>query len=285
MVNYSIICGTKSRIKIYPYRRVSLPVLTRSQFGTTEYEQWIADNDWMVNYEVFMNDKTKAVSLSQQLEGAFLEDRHGDVEKILSALKKLRSKPYDELSPVEVWTRSAYNLAEYAGSREVRNAISKKLCHYKNRVLEAMCGHTTYFDDAPDRQVVSLDYCQESLERHICPNRLRVKCDLNEVTENNHLYFQEGEFDAVSISFGFKYLERIDSVLKEFWRVLKPAGFVSFIENPAHGYEHLCKRQFIPDNVASLLLKAGFQLVTINKLQMNDIVSDSDDFYHVEAIK
>ncbi len=286
MISYREITEKKIRTITSPDRHVFLPRLTHAEFGTDEHEQWVMENHWMVDYHVFMDDKEKAVELSHQLEQAFLADEKEDLQIILEQLKSLRVKPYEQLLPIEVWTRHAYQLAEYAGGGEVRHAITQKLGRYKGAVLEAMCGHTTYFADAPERKVIALDYCLQSLERHPCPHWRRIQCDLNQVTETDTLpFFKEGELDAVSICFGFKYPERIEHLVREFKRILRQGGFLSFIENPCSHYEQLCKRQFVPKHAREILLDAGYRSVTIKKLKVRSSYSYSGNFYHVEAVK
>lgn len=286
MINYREITEKKIRTITYPDRHVTLPRLTHAEFGTEEHEQWVMANHWMVDYSVFMDNKELAVELSHQLEQAFLANQSERVQEILEKLWSLRTKPYEELLPVEVWTRSAYQLAEYAGGGEVRNAITQKLGRYRGVVLEAMCGHTTYFADTPDREIIAIDYCLESLERHPCPHWRRIQCDLNQVTETDRLpFFKEGELDVVSICFGFKYPEKIEQLVREFKRILKQGGSLSFIENPCSHYEQLCRRPFVPKHARKILLDAGYQSVTIRKFRVSKSYSFSGDFYHVEAIK
>ena len=241
----------------------------------------------MVDYSVFMDNKIKAQQLGEELGKAFLEGL-GDptISNILNQLKELKVKPYGDLTALEVWTRSAYQLANYCGDPDVWKAIVKRLNRYDGTVLEAMCGHSTYFVNSSKRSVVALDYCETSLERYPYPERVRIQCDLNQVKGDTLLpFFAEGQFDAVSVCFGFKYPEHIGPLVQEFRRILKPGGVLSFVENPHHAYHQLCKRKFDEERIKAIMLNNGYISVGIEKIQVSSWNPERGEFYHVEAIK
>jgi SAM-dependent methyltransferase len=273
---------------MYPERWVALPRLTLAAFRTPEHDQWVEDNGWMVDYSVFMDDKEKAKGLAEKLQEAFLQNpSHPDIPSLVSELWRLRSKSLEERTALEYWTHSAYQLADYCGGFDPYNTIRGRLKGYSGEILEAMCGHITYFGESSKRNVIALDYCRTSLERYPFPHRRRIQCDLDQVSGTAQLpFFSEGALDAISICFGFKYPRHIEKLVTEFRRILKPSGILSFIENPGHGYENLCLRRFNQKEIRELLKTAGFDSVTISELKIQGWDEQSrSPFYHVEATK
>ena len=286
MIKFTEISESVERKPVYPERRVWLPHLTTAQQGSAEHLKWMDENRWMVNYDVFMDNKPQALQLAQQLDKAFKENpQHVDIPKILTYLRKLRVKEHAELDPIERWTRCAFQLVEYAGGPNVHRSIRKRLSKYSGKVLEAMCGHMSYFPEVPRRKVTALDYCQVSLKRYPFPKRRRIECDLNQITDGAQLhFFKESEFDTISICFGFKYPKDIVSLVNEFRRILKPGGVLSFVENPSHGYEDLCQRKF-DRNIVEILKGAGYSRYCCDTFAPPEWDNKRGRFYHVEAIK
>lgn len=286
MIAYREVTAVAKREFEYPQRYVVLPRLTIAPFRSPEYERWVEENWWMVDYSVHMDDKKKAVALSYELERAFTENPdHPEIPRILDRLRKLRSNNFARRTALEHWSHSAYQLVEYCGYPQERETITKRLDRYSGEVLEAMCGHSTYFEESACRTVTALDFCAASLERYPVPSRRRIECNLNRIRGRNSMaFFETASFDTVSICFGFRYPRYIRALVGEFRRILKPSGILSFIENPAHGYENLCRRMFVPEEAREILCTAGYSSVQITGLRIRRKGSRPHDrFYHVEA--
>lgn len=150
-----------------------------------------------------------------------------------------------------------------------------------------MCGHMSYFKESDGRTVTALDYCEISLERYPYPSRRRIQCDLDQLVGGRSLpFFQDEQFDAISICFGYKYLKDIDTVVREFRRILKVGGVLSLVEGSRHGYEHLFVRQFNTRMIRDGLISNGYGRVDIKKIHVPGWDEDvSGAFYHIEAEK
>ncbi len=266
-MKFKVITEAAERKYEFPLRHVILPRLTKAEFGTPEHEQWVQDNWWMANYSVKIADKPKAVELSLKLHHAFEEsEHHPDIPSLLEEIIKLRVDQ-DNMTPLERWQKCAYQMVQYSGGPDVIRAIRVRLNGYKGKILEAMCGHTTYFSEAPRRKVTALDYCDISLERCPYPHRRRIQCDLNQIRRRKRMhFFRNGEFNVVSICFGIKYPKYIGPLLREFNRILRKGGRLSFVENPNHEYKDLRKRKLDHKRITNLLLKNGFAKVSITEI-------------------
>lgn len=243
--------------------------------------------EWMNSYSVHKENKYEAQRLAIQLEEAYAEPNlnHDKIEGIIEKLKELRLKSTGEMTTLERWAHSAYQLADYCGGPNAYREIITRLNGYRGKILEAMCGHMTYFQEIPERNVISLDYCAVSLERCRYPQRRRICCDLNQVNGGTALpFFQKEEFDVVSICFGYRYPEYMEPLLVEFHRLLASGGRMSFIENPSHGYPELCKRKFDPGELQRLLVDVGFRNVTADIFMTSDSFSKST-YHHIQAAK
>ena len=273
---------------IFPDRHVELPRLTQAPPGSEEWKRWTEKNWWMVDYSVFYTNKEEAKRLALELDQAYRRSVNDPlIPSIIEKLKALKTKDYCDMTPLEIWTRSAYQVVNYSGGLEADLAIRKKLGHYHGNILEAMCGQTSYFLDGPNRIVTALDYCKESLERYPYPKRRRILCDLNQVKEKTMLtIFQEAEFDVISICFGFKYPKHIVPLLREFRRILKPNGVLSFIENPYSSYAQCQRRKFSPKCMTDLLSRSEYQHVKIETLHVPYHDNEQQGaYYHVQAVK
>ena len=285
MVEYEEITESKPRIITARNKVVFLPRLTHAKPGTAEYDEWMMKNDWMVSFAVPSERKEVARRLALNLEQAFIAGEDDTVREIVDLLRQMRTRPFHELLPIQRWEMHAHNLAEYAGGGEVRETIRRALEKYSGTILEAMCGHTTYFEDTPKRNVICLDFCKASLERHPCPARRRIACDLNHVSETDHLpFFKNDELDTISVCFGYKYPESIQSVMREFRRILKPGGFLSFIENPKSEYKELARRPFEPGMAQGIMQHVGFRRTSVGRLRIRQRTF-SGDFFHLEGMK
>lgn len=284
-MKFRIITEVAERRYEFPLRHVALPRLTKAEFGTPEHEQWVRDNWWMSNYSVKIVDKPKALDLSHRLHLAFQADEHHpDIPTLLKEITKLHID-HDNMTPLERWQKCAYQMVQYAGGPDVIRAIRARLNRYKGKILEAMCGHETYFSEAPRRTVAALDYCNISLERYPYPHRKRIQCDLNQVRRGRKMqFFKNGEFGVVSICFGIKYPKYIGPLLREFSRILKKGGKLSFVENPNHEYKDLRKRKLNHKRITNLLLKNGFTSVSITEIFVRSW-ERNDTFFHIEATK
>jgi SAM-dependent methyltransferase len=261
----------------YPYRAVAIPFVVPHFTSDTLRDQWMRDNWWMVDYAVFKDDKIKAVSLAADLDRAYEDKDPVRISLILDQLRCLRVKDANKRTALEEWTHYGYQHMSYCGSVSTHRNIVDALSAYQGDVLEALCGHTTYFEETAGRTVTLLDYCEVSLERHPSPSRRRICCDLNQVTEGVPLhFFKDSSFDVVSICFGFRYPHDIDALLQEFKRILKPGGVVSFVEGVNHGFSGLFKRTFEPYTISRTFVQNEYSSVTYKMVE--------EGLYHIQAI-
>jgi SAM-dependent methyltransferase len=187
------------------------------------------------------------------------------------------------MTPRDTWENGAYQLTKYHGCDLILASLWKELSSYTGEILEAMCGHISYFAETENTSVTALDYCRASLERYPFPKRRRVCCDLDRIRNGTQLPFETAQFDVVSICFGFKYPEDIHSLGREFRRIIKPGGTLSFIENPTHQYQALIKRQFSPELAQEILLSCGFKSVKVKTIPIRDRNLYTGEFFHTEA--
>ncbi len=260
MVTYDIITTAKERKNVWPLRHVFLPHLTNAPHNSFEHTKWVEDNWWMVDYHVHMDNKPAAQALALQLDAAFKNSpTHPDIPKLVEELRALRIAQEEIRTAHAAWTHGAYQLVHYCGDMEMIESIKDKLEHYDGEVLEAMCGHNSYLREKAGRTVTALDYCSLSLEKYTFPDRRRIECDLNQVHNGETLhFFAAGQFDAISICCGFRYPEYLSDLLLEFRRILKPAGKISFVESPTHGFPEYTKRTYSAASVCEALKGSGF---------------------------
>jgi SAM-dependent methyltransferase len=242
------------------------------------------ENWWMVDFTVRTEDKPKAVELSLELDRVY-RDNPKDVRipDLVEKLRKLRIPASNERTPLQTWEHGAFQLNNYTGNGIVMKELWELHSSYAGRILEAMCGHTSYYPfNIPAQEVTALDYCEASLERYPIPERTRICADLNELGPDSHLPFADESFDVISVCFGYKYPDDIVAVLREFSRTLSPTGTVSFVENEKHGYENLLKRWWKLDEVQENF-RIVFPHVNINRLSVPEWDDQSGAFYHIEA--
>lgn len=298
MMKYTIVETAVPRESTFPERAVYLPIQHFSPpppFGNHEaLTAWMAhkDNAWAVNYNVRLTLKEKALRLAAALEKALIQDVGSkETRDIIRELKLIRAKDAVNLTPLELWQRIAYQLPDDIGGGHIikrKNAqyLTKR---YSGRILEAMCGFNSYLLPKDGVEVVALDYCQEALERYPYPTRKRICCDLNELSRNTRIpCFKQGEFDTVSVCFGYRYPEDIVRVMRELKRILKPNGVLSFIENPAAGYSRICRREFAPVECEIALAQAGFRMIRTHMLKWRAYPEthtlQNHCYFHIEAL-
>jgi SAM-dependent methyltransferase len=246
----------------------------------------------MVDYQVLFTQKDKALALAAELKAVFAQNpNHPEIPRLVSELKALHCPSPEERTPLEEWQWMAYQMPDDIGGGmeakgKIRAYLSGRYATYSN-ILEAMCGFNSYLVPRVGQMVIALDYCQEALERYPHPERRRIRCDLNQLSDNDHLEcFAEGQFDAISICFGFRYLNDPVVAFRSLRRLLKTNGILSFVENPGHGYQDICKREFSPSHCERTLWQAGFRSITRQRLPfaVNSFEKKSGyHFYHVEA--
>ena len=289
MSQFKVITNIHQREETVPDVQVTLPIPAHlpdplSKGGREIFEQLIKDNWHLVNYTVSINDRAKATKLAARLGEAFARSSDDpEIPAILEELKAIQAKPANERTASECWTRHAYLLTEYGGGSVVHDAIMERLDRYKGNVLEAMCGHTSYFDELEGRTVVATDGCEASLERYPFPERRRILCDLDVYPLSA---FHDEEFDVISICFGYKYPKYLRAIASEFRRILKPNGILSFVENPKNGYEKYYNRSLERRWMNRLLHTAGFPKVRYSKIPVKDWpTKEKGEFIHIQAYK
>ncbi len=289
MVQYQVIEETVERKSTYPYRAVSLPRLTHADCGSDEFQTWCRENWWMVDYNVTIPNKDKAKELSLSLWSLWTKNPQDvEIPVVIQKLKDLRAKDPSTFSALEQWSWGAIQMVNYAGDRGDWQAIWSALDVYKGDVLEAFCGHHSYFKSSDDRRIIAIDYCAESLLRYSHPSALRICCDLNQVNDGVELPFLKSKsFDTVSICFGYKYPQNILSLMSELRRVLRPGGKLSFIEGKGHEYAKHKVRTFSIAAMKRELTACGFKTVVSSKLEIEEAFKGFGDskLYHIEATK
>jgi SAM-dependent methyltransferase len=287
MVEFHEVTTTKERKSEYLLRHIFLPQLTHAEPGSPEADRWIEENWWMMNFSVFKDDKPRAQELARELDEAFRESAQNPrIPEILEMLRAIRHKDRHDYTSLEIWTDGAYQMVDYAGGYHVHKMIRSRLQKYSGNILEAMCGHISYLEDSDNRTITALDYCELSLEKYPFPKRRRICCDLDQIRSENHLhFFKDEEFDAISICFGYKYPKNIVLVAREFRRILRYGGVLSFIENPEHGYKKQLQRN-LNSQITNVLQNADFREIHDNIMPSPEFWQEHQgEFHHIEAIK
>ena len=270
-------------------RIVSLPRIAEPpKLLSPEYLDWWKENEWLINFTVHVSNLSLAKELANELAIAYKENNQKKIKSLLEQLRSLRVLPFDERTLLEKWTHMMRQLPGDIGgpNKEKIRAILSARC--KGRVLEAMCGFNSYLEPLERIEVTALDFCREALELYQYPERTRILFDLNKITRRKGIgFFQEGEFDAITICFGFHYLRHPIILFQEFKRLLSAGGRLILIENPNQCYSDMIYRRFLPKNCVSCLKKASFENVKVEKLAIADDweIKTGGHYFLIEAFK
>jgi ubiquinone/menaquinone biosynthesis C-methylase UbiE len=112
---------------------------------------------------------------------------------------------------------------------------------------------------------------------------------LNQLAKGESLsFFDSNMFDAVSVCFGYKYPEDIVSVMREFFRILKPGGSLLFFEAEGHEFPKYVKRGLDSERFRAELMSVGFKSVRISlnrRYLPPGLMDQIDPIWHVRAVK
>jgi len=275
---------TKPRKGDWLERRINLPFdpPPKGFFGP-EYQEWLRKNKELFDFKVHVSNFASAKQISEKIWIAYKQGRKEQVESLLEELRVLRIVPFEKRTALEKWNHMMAQMPDDIGGpnkNEICYFLSKRC---KGSVLEAMCGFNSYIEPSDDREVTALDFCREALERYRYPERKRIIYDLNAIESNGGMeFFKDKEFDAVTICFGFQYLENPAVVFKEFNRILK--GKLILIENPRQHYEGMACRSFTPESCAAFLKQAFFKIINVKDLRITEFW-ESGRYYLIEALK
>jgi ubiquinone/menaquinone biosynthesis C-methylase UbiE len=81
-------------------------------------------------------------------------------------------------------------------------------------------------------------------------------------------FFEDGEFNAITLCFGCQYLQDPVVVFKEFNRILN--GKLILVENPRQHYEDMVYRSFTPKVYVNFLKQAFFERISIEDLKISE---------------
>lgn len=282
MVQYEKIVGSEPREIQSKTKVIFLPIqlLCPVKLDSTEGFDWQLENDHLCNLAVNAEDRLVARELAIKLQHLLEEDpNHPDSKGVIDQLMLLRAKPTSDFVAQDMWEAGAFALSCYCGE-STTEIVKSLLSQHTGRILEALCGHNSYFESDSTRQIVALDGCRKSLLRYSHPDAEKFCCNLDQVTGEEKLDFLTSEsFDLISVCFGYKYPCVIESLLREFFRLLKPGGVISFVESKTHGYTKYTKREFGgPNQLILELTKIGF----INPSAVEIVVNRRRDLHEVE---
>lgn len=277
----------KPRKPEWPERRIDLPHdLPPQGFFGPEYQQWLKKNRWIIDFSVHVSNFALAKEIAGKIWTAHKQGKTEEVKLLMEELRPLRRVPFEKRTALEKWAHMMVQMPFDIGGpnkKKIREILSKR-CN--GRILEAMCGFNSYVEPSDDREVIALDYCREALEKYRYPERKRIIFDLNEIGNNGGLeFFKDGEFDAITICFGFQYLENPVVVFKEFNRILK--GKLILVENPRQHYEDIACRPFTPKLCTNFLKQASFEKINIEGLMIAEDweAAQGGHYFLIEALK
>jgi SAM-dependent methyltransferase len=267
---------TRPRKPVHPTRHILL-----APIASVPYHE-------IINFSVALENSAKAKQLAQE---AWEEYKNGHLErarKINDEVLALQAPEFEEMSTEEQWTYIGLQLPTDIGGSAKRRIASYLSSRCIGRVLETMCGFNTYLLPAGTRQVTALDFSREMLELYPYPGRTRIKFDLNTLSpEQGFDFFAEGQFNAITLCFGYQYLENPYSVFREFYRLLGPGGSLLMVENPAHGYSDMIHHRFDPGTCRQILASLPFKLITLKELPFSELQEREmgSIYWSMEAVK
>ncbi|MCX6760492.1 MAG: methyltransferase domain-containing protein [Candidatus Nealsonbacteria bacterium] len=281
------VTNIKLRKSEWPERHIDLPYdLPPQGFFSPEYQNWLKENRWMIDFSVHVSDFALAKEIAGKIWIAHKQGKQEEVKLLLEELQPLRVIPFDKRTALKKWVHMMVQMPGDIGGpnkKKICEVLSKRC---KGRVLEAMCGFNSYIEPSDSCEVTALDYCREALERYRYPERKRIIFDLNEVGNNGGMeFFKDGEFDAITICFGFQYLENPAVVFKEFNRILK--GKLILVENPRQHYEDIACRPFTPKICTDFLKQASFKKINVEDLNVAEKweLEQGGHYFLIEALK
>jgi len=210
----------------------------------------------------FPNLKSPETQLFYQALQDLQNGKTEHLADIAVVLNQKRLKDFEELTTRERWNDSAIQMPGdwgplYEKRQELEAILTQKA---KGKVLEAMCGFNSYFQDSDDiDEVVALDFSEEALKRYSHPERTRLVFDMERVVQGEPLEFSDDEFQTVGVFFGVNYLSKPLPVYREFHRILSPGGRTLIVGNPYSGYGDLQTEPFDPGKTSLQLAEVGFE--------------------------
>lgn len=259
------VTDVKPRKSEWPEHHINLPpIVPQPDFMDPGYMAWY--NEY-VNFSVHVSNFPLAKELAEKLWLAHRENKQEEIRVLLEKLRPLRVIPFEKRTPQEKWAHMMVQLPGDIGGpnkKKIREFLSAKC---QGHVLEAMCGFNSYLESSPNREVIALDYCREAIERYPYPERTRILFDLNAIQRGQRIeFFGEGEFDAITICFGFHYLHHPVYLFREFHRLLSPDGQLILVENPHQCYRDIACSSFSPGRCVNFLQRAFFKNVQVEEL-------------------
>ncbi|HYL98275.1 MAG TPA: bifunctional demethylmenaquinone methyltransferase/2-methoxy-6-polyprenyl-1,4-benzoquinol methylase UbiE [Blastocatellia bacterium] len=115
--------------------------------------------------------------------------------------------------------------------RFTRNKVKDVLSKPGARVLDLCCGTgDLLLEIAPLAESVGLDFCRPMLLS--AKRKIAVRGGSSLLVEGDAMEcpFRDGQFDAITIAFGLRNLECIESGLSEIYRLLKAGGRAGILE-------------------------------------------------------
>ena len=227
------------------------------------------------------------IPLIKKLEDAIKERNADIVESILSELRKYCIKGWDEMSEIEKWNFAAQSMPSDWGppneedKEKLKNILSEEA---SGRVLEAMCGFRSYFNDTPNiSEVIALDFSEEALKRYSPSERKRVLFDLEEIVKGKRLPFENEDFQTVGVFFAIDYISNPLPVVREFYRVLSKGGKLLIADGITQGYKDILKRPFNPERCLETIKNASFDAEIIYLKELKN--PPETGYYLIKGIK